>query len=226
MKLIIFDCDGTLADSQNAIVAAMAQAFDRHGLAAPARADVLSVVGLSLSVAIAGLRPDDATADEIAAIAEDYKKAFHDLRRDPAFSEPLFPGVRELITGFSARDDIALAVATGKSMRGLTTLLAREGIADHFVSLQTADHHPSKPDPAMIHAALAEIGVEAEDAVMVGDTTFDVMMAAAAGVLPIGVSWGYHAAEDLTAVGAGRVAHAAHEVAAHVDDHFSQRSAA
>jgi phosphoglycolate phosphatase len=99
-----------------------------------------------------------------------------------------------------------LAVATGMSRRGLDHCLAANGIADRFVSLQTADDHPSKPHPAMLRAALAEADADATQAVMIGDTQYDILMAADAGVRGIGVAWGYHAADELRAAGAAYVA--------------------
>ncbi|MEO1282444.1 MAG: HAD-IA family hydrolase [Pseudomonadota bacterium] len=221
MKLVIFDCDGTLADSQHAIVTAMTQAFERHNREAPLRNDVLSVVGLSLHIAISDLLPDGTSDRDIDDLAQSYKNAFHDLRRDPTFHEPLYPGIKNLIEDLGAQDDVLLGVATGKSDRGLHTLLDREGVRDHFATLQTADHHPSKPDPAMIQAALNETGVDAKNAIMIGDTTFDVLMARAASVYALGVDWGYHPASDLIAAGAPRVATSADEIATITRDVFA-----
>lgn len=220
MNLVIFDCDGTLADSQHAIYAAMARAFEMHGLSAPGRDAVLSVVGLSLDLAVMELLPTPRPPEDVHRIAEDYKRAFHDLRRDPAFREPLFPGIRELLDDLARRDDVLLGVATGKSNRGLRSLLEREDLAGHFVTLQTADDHPSKPDPAMIQAAILETGVAPGRTTMVGDTTFDVVMARGAGVHAVGVSWGYHPAADLAAAGAPRIADEASELAAILEDLF------
>ncbi len=100
-----------------------------------------------------------------------------------------------------------LGVATGKSDRGLALLLAHHGLARHFTTLQTADRHPSKPHPAMLEAAMAEAGASAAGTVMIGDTGFDMGMARAAGVRAVGVTWGYHAADELTAAGADVLAH-------------------
>jgi phosphoglycolate phosphatase len=98
-----------------------------------------------------------------------------------------------------------LGVATGKAMRGLRFVLDHHGLHDHFVTLQTADLHPSKPHPAMMEAAMAETGAAPHETMLVGDTTFDVLMAVAARTLPVGVAWGNHAPEELTAAGAVRV---------------------
>jgi phosphoglycolate phosphatase len=106
-----------------------------------------------------------------------------------------------------------LAVATGMSDRGLTHCLAAHGISDRFVSLQTADRHPSKPHPAMLEAALFEAGAQIADSVMIGDTAFDMAMASAIGVRGIGVNWGYHDDAELHAAGAEWIAHSQHALA-------------
>ncbi|MGE0613140.1 MAG: HAD-IA family hydrolase [Hyphomicrobiales bacterium] len=200
-RLIIFDCDGTLVDSQHMICAAMSDAFAAHGLMCPPREAVLGIVGLSLPQAIAELAAD---ADETAvlAICESYKQAFTVLRSDPANSEPLYEGALEAVLALAAKDDVLLGMATGKSRRGVDRVLALHGLGDHFVSLQTADDNPSKPHPAMIQRALSETGASAGHAVMVGDTTFDMAMARSAGVAALGVGWGYHPGDRLLAAGA------------------------
>lgn len=205
-KLVIFDVDGTLVDSQAHILAAMARAFESRGLPVPGRARTLAIVGLSLPVAMARLAPD-ASVPEIDALVEAYRTAFA-VTRDTAGaapSMPLYPGARDALERLGARDDVLLGVATGKSGRGLAHVLAEHGLADVFVTRQTADGHPSKPNPSMVLAAMAETGAVPSRTVMIGDTTFDVDMAGAAGVAAIGVAWGYHAAPDLAAAGAATV---------------------
>jgi phosphoglycolate phosphatase len=204
MKLIVFDCDGTLVDSQHMIVAAMDRAFVASGLPAPRREHVLGVVGLSLMPAIGRLLPA-AGYGALHRLAEDYKLAFHDLRRTKRHQEPLYEGIRETITLLAAESGVLLGLATGKSRRGVETVLEREGLRGCFHTVQTADTHPSKPHPAMIHAAMAEAGAEPRDTLMIGDTTFDMEMARAAGVTALGVAWGYHPADELVAAGAAAV---------------------
>ncbi|MEM6373150.1 MAG: HAD-IA family hydrolase [Pseudomonadota bacterium] len=196
MRLVIFDVDGTLVDSQADIVASMAAAFDEVGLHLPARAQILSIVGLSLDVAMARLAPG---ADTVRMVRR-YKDTYAALRvAKGAASSPLYPGARAALNRLGARDDLQLGVATGKSKRGLDGLIEAHGLEGMFVTRQVADFHPSKPNPAMIHAALDEAGVTPRDAVMIGDTCYDMDMAANAGVLGIGVSWGYHPVSELCA---------------------------
>ncbi|MGP9790790.1 HAD-IA family hydrolase [Roseinatronobacter sp. NSM] len=189
-RLVIFDVDGTLVDSQGHILAAMAQAFGSVGRDVPAREQVLSIVGLSLPVAIARLAPDlDALAQ--TRLVGAYKDAFNTLRAQDM--SPLYPGAAETLAALAARSDVVLGIATGKSRRGLDHLVAAHDWAGRFATLQVADDHPSKPHPSMIHACLRETGIAPENTVMVGDTTYDMDMARAAGVHGLGVSWGYHA---------------------------------
>lgn len=210
-RLAVFDCDGTLVDSQANICLAMEQCFAAHGLAAPARADIRRIVGLSLIEAMAALLPD-APPEQHRAMAEDYKHAFQALRGNGGLlDEPLFDGVAAALDAFEAAG-WQLGVATGKSDRGLALILAHHGLTGRFVTCQTADRHPSKPHPAMLHAALAEAGAAAAQSVMIGDTSFDMAMAVAAGVRPIGVAWGYHDAHELRDAGALAVAEHAGEL--------------
>jgi phosphoglycolate phosphatase len=203
-KLVVFDCDGTLVDSQHSICAAMTRAFEGEKLAAPERAAILAIVGLSLPHAMARLLPE-AESDFHGHLAEQYKSAFHDLRRENAVSEPLYPGIAALIEELDGAGWL-LGVATGKSDRGLNLVLGHHGLLPRFVTLQTADRHPSKPHPSMLLTAMAEAGAEPATTVMVGDTSFDIDMGLAADVRSIGVGWGYHAPDELIAAGAYAVA--------------------
>jgi phosphoglycolate phosphatase len=202
VKLVIFDCDGTLVDSQHGIVAAMTDAFASEGLAPPPRDRIIGVVGLSLGIAVARIVPDGCDLDRVDRLAEAYKAAFAARRRRSAHAEPLYDGVRQTLERLAARDDVVLGIATGKSRRGVDAVLEREGLAGLFATIQTADTHPSKPDPSMILAAMSETAAAPVDTVMIGDTTFDIEMAHGAGTASIGVSWGYHPEEALHAAGA------------------------
>lgn len=203
-SLALFDCDGTLVDSQHSICTAMVRAFEAVKLPPPARPDILSVVGLSLPYAIARLLPQ-ADADFHDHVSDLYKNAFHVMRGEGAVSEPLYDGIADLIVELDTAGWL-LGVATGKSDRGLNLCLTHHGLIDRFVTLQTADRHPSKPHPSMIETAMADAGSAPETTVMIGDTSFDIEMAVNAGVRGIGVAWGYHRAEALMAAGAVAVA--------------------
>ena len=196
LRLVIFDVDGTLIDSQTEMMAAMATAFASEAIAMPERNAVLSIVGLSLDEAFARLCPD---SDAVlrARLVEAYKASFAGLRTQGREMGPMFPGARDALHTLQASDDVLLAVATGKSRRGLDKVLERHDLQGVFHSEQVADHHPSKPNPSMILTAMNELGVDACQTVMIGDTTFDMDMGRAAGVHTVGVSWGYHPAEAL-----------------------------
>jgi len=203
-RLAIFDCDGTLVDSQANICLAMEDAFARAGLPLPPRHATRRVVGLSLVEAVRMLLPD-AEHELHRGLAEDYKTAFQRMRGGGLIEEPLFEGMAEALDGLRARGWL-LAVATGKSDRGLGHCLQRHKLTDHFISLQTADRHPSKPHPSMIAKAMADAGAGPATTAMIGDTSYDILMALAADAHAIGVAWGYHAPEELLALGAHAVA--------------------
>jgi phosphoglycolate phosphatase len=204
MNLIIFDCDGTIVDSQHMIVAAMAHAFAAHGLSALPRERTLAIVGLSLNQAVARLLPD-ADAGFVEQVAQSYKGAFGELRRDSNHQEPAYPGAIEAIRALSRRPDTILGIATGKSRRGVAAIFDRFDLHPHFVTIQTADGHPSKPHPSMITTAIQEVGATAASTVMIGDTTFDIEMAKNADVAGIGVAWGYHPVDQLKLAGAHEI---------------------
>lgn len=190
LRLVVFDCDGTLIDSQNMIVAAMNHAFDAHGLEALPREQVLSIVGLSLEEAIHALVPH-VEAPVRTRVTESYKGAFFELRARKDLAEPLFPGVREALDALSARGDTVLGIATGKSQRGVRHIIDQFGLEGVFSTIQTSDDAPSKPHPGMILQAMAETGASPEETVMIGDALFDIEMAHAAGVKAAAVSWGF-----------------------------------
>jgi phosphoglycolate phosphatase len=203
-RLVVFDCDGTLVDSQHMIVAAMGHAFAAHGLAELPRQRILSIVGLSLDEALFALIPHEEDAKR-RRITQAYKDAFQHLRSRPDLAEPLFPGTREAIEAIAAREDVLLGIATGKSQRGLRHMLETHDLGKFFVTLQTADDAPSKPHPAMLQQAMREAGAAPRNTVLIGDTSYDMLMAVAAGSHALGVEWGYHAADELAGAGADRV---------------------
>jgi phosphoglycolate phosphatase len=192
MKLVVFDVDGTLVDSQAHIIGAMEFAFAALNLPCPPRDAVLGIVGLSLPQAMARLAPD-APND---ALVEAYKSSFASMRAQEA--SPLYPGARAVLDTLAGREDMMLGVATGKSRRGLDHVMQAHDLGGYFVTTHVADDHPSKPNPSMLLTAMREAGTEPANTVIIGDTSFDMDMGRAAGVRCIGVSWGYHPVTDLT----------------------------
>lgn len=216
VRLAVFDCDGTLVDSQANILAAMKECFANNRLDAPEDHATRRIVGLSLKEAMAALLPEG-DSDLHAKLANDYKSCFQRLRSDSALvHEPLYPGALDTLERLEAAGWV-LGMATGKSDRGLTHALAHHGIAKRFVTLQTADRHPSKPHPSMLRQAMRDAGAEADATLMIGDTVFDMAMAMNAGVHPIGVDWGYHDAEELSGAGARIVADDYAALAAYIE---------
>ena len=204
VKLAVFDCDGTLVDGQASICNAMDAAFAACGQTLPDRHQVRRIVGLSLPQAIQLLLPG-AGEQLRRGIDEAYRSAFRSARETGQLVEPLYDGIAALL------DDLrgagwTLGVATGKSDRGLEHCLAVHGLSGHFITLQTADRHPSKPHPAMLEAAMAQALAGPALTVMIGDTAYDMEMAVNAGVRAIGVDWGYHTAQELREAGAEAVA--------------------
>ncbi|MGD9812406.1 MAG: HAD-IA family hydrolase [Sphingobium sp.] len=213
-RLALFDCDGTLVDSQHNIVEAMVRCFEAQKLTPPGRHEILAVIGLSLPHVMARLVPGG-EADYHDFLASEYKLAFQAMRAGGAVAEPLYPGIAALMEQLVA-EGWMLGVATGKSDRGLRLCLEGHGIHDHFVTLQTADRHPSKPHPSMAMLAMSEAGATPETTVMIGDTSYDMEMAANAGMRGIGVGWGYHTPAELIAAGACAVAVDMDDLARHI----------
>ena len=203
-RLAVFDCDGTLVDSAGPIHAATAQTFAEHGLELADPATCRNVIGLGLVEAMAAMVPGRDHRLHVE-LAESYKRHFQRARQEGQVHEPLFPGIADLLDSLE-RDGWLLAVATGKSDRGLHLCLDSHGIRARFVSLQTGDRHPSKPHPSMLSQAMADVGASPDTTVVIGDTSYDMGMAVAAGATGIGAGWGYHDARELLAAGAVGVA--------------------
>ena len=200
IRLALFDCDGTLVDSQANICLAIERAFEEYGLAQPGNHAARRVVGLSLVEAMRRLHPEGEEA-LLTDLAQCYRDHYIAMRNAGVLEEPLYPGIADLVRDLHGAGWM-LGVATGKSQRGLERVLAQHALTDCFTTLQVADHHPSKPHPSMIYQALADTGAEAAYTLMIGDTVFDMEMAVAAGARAIGVDWGYHEPEELIAAGA------------------------
>ncbi len=202
LRLAVFDCDGTLVDSLHVIATAAAEAFTSLGLPAPAAAQVQTFVGLPLIEALDRLAPAGADRE---GLRDRYIEAYRALIADPAMHEPLYEGAAAALDEIEAAG-VLLGIATGKGRRGLDAVLDRHSLSDKFVTLQTSDRGPGKPNPAMLLTAMSEAGVAPSETVMIGDTTFDVVMAGSAGVAAIGVRWGYHAPAELRSAGAAFLA--------------------
>lgn len=200
MRLAVFDVDGTLVDSQHNIVSAMTEAWGNLNLGIPRPDQVRRIIGLSLVEACSVLLPW-APPSVHRAVAESYKEAFRAMRLLPDSMEPLFPGVRQALDALEAEGWL-LGLATGKSRRGVESLIEGHALRNRFVTIQTADDNPSKPDPSMLKRAAADCGLEPCDIVMIGDTAYDMAMATAARTSAVGVSWGYHSLDELRKAGA------------------------
>jgi phosphoglycolate phosphatase len=222
VKLAIFDVDGTLVDSSAMIAASLTSAFRAEGLAVPDRARMMSIVGLSLIDAMKALAPEEAHAMH-ERLAAAYKQAFWEHRARGEHTEHLFDGALPLLMALHARDDVVLGIATGKSRRGVAHLLDVHGLEGWFATVQTSDDHPSKPHPSMIVAALAETGLEPSAAIMIGDTSFDIAMARAAGIGAAGVAWGNHAVLELMHAGAHTISNDFNELAKHLESLWQER---
>lgn len=203
LKLIIFDCDGTLVDGQHMIITAMKEASLKCNIPYPGDEKVRRIVGLSLPEAIGRIYPALSGHDH-QLIRGEFITHFQHLRTLDDHHEPLYDGIRDAIITLGDMGFL-LGVATGKSTRGLINTLKVHDLEDHFVTLNTADDGPGKPDPSMINVALSDTGALRENTYMIGDTTYDMQMAALAGVHGVGVTWGYHPKHELIASGANHI---------------------
>ena len=218
LRLIVFDCDGTLVDSQHAIISTMAAAFAEMDLPQPGADAVRALVGLSLEEIARHLWPAG-DEDGRGRLVQTYRRLFFEQRSRAVAPDPLFPHAHAILRELEALGYL-LGVATGKSRRGLDAVLASHNLQDCFLTRQTADGHPGKPHPGMLLQAMAEAGVTADDTLMLGDTSFDMAMAVSAGVTPVGVSWGYHGVDALQDAGARVILNDFRELPAFVIGHW------
>lgn len=215
-RLALFDCDGTLVDSQANICLAMEHAFAEADMASPPRQAIRRIVGLSLLETMRTLLPGVSGVVH-AEMVERYRASYLTLRNNGLEHEPLYDGIAAVLSKLD-EDGWMLGVATGKSDRGLERCLDTHAIKGLFVTLQTADRHPSKPNPSMINKAMADAGSEPKSTVMIGDTVYDILMGKAAGCRTIGVSWGYHPIAELREAGADMIAESMDELAQYLGE--------
>ena len=220
--LAIFDIDGTLVDSRASIHRAACEAARDLGLPEPEYDRVRQIVGLTLEHALAVLEPGLSPQDLTRFIAG-FRASFARMHAE-GLEEPLYDGAMDHLRRLH-RDGWRLALATGQNRRGVARNLARQGWADLFLSSHCAEDGPGKPDPAMIHAAMAACDADPAATVMIGDTAHDATMAVKAGVLPLGVAWGFHTAEEQIAGGARHVAESFAELNVVLDGFARARAA-
>ncbi len=204
MRLVLFDCDGTIVDSQQAIITGMTQAIQQAGLTPPPDATILKSVGLSLEEAITSYLPDIAHDLRMEILAS-YRDIAQEIASREDRGEVLFEGISELIQALAQEPDTFLGIVTMKSRRGVHRVCQTHGFTEFFQVLKSADDGPGKPNPQLIFDAMSELGVAAEQTLMIGDTIYDMAMATNANVLPIGVSWGYNPVEELQNYGAQHI---------------------
>lgn len=219
MRLVLFDCDGTLVDSAAVIHDCMVRTFADFERVVPDLPATKSVIGLSLPIAIDRLR-GAGTEAELAALTARYRSHFTDLRARDTVHEPMFDGIAALIAELTRRETVLLGVVTGKSRRGLAAVLKRHELETAFFTVRTADDCPSKPHPAMVLECCAEAGIDPSDTIVVGDAVYDMQMAKAAGATAIGVSWGYTSPEGLSGAGADVII----DMPEHLFDHINPRA--
>jgi phosphoglycolate phosphatase len=215
LKLVIFDFDGTLVDSRPLILESHRIVFSEFRLPAPSPAHSLALVGKSLDVILTDLAGPSAP---ILEMVRAYDLLLPKLRADPVFAERPFEGIDDLLHELSRTAGAVLAIATGHRSDTIAPALQTLRWSEFFRTIQAADTAPSKPHPAMLLQALTATGVEAKDAIFIGDTAFDMQMARAAQIRAIGVSWGHHSADRLLAAGARHVSNTVDELRAAIRD--------
>ena len=173
LKLAVWDMDGTIVDSREVIQTAMARAFDSQGLEPPAYDETRRIVGLVLDEACRRLVPDDFDMARLPTLVEAYRKAFVARRSEPDFKEPLYDGAVEALEALR-RQDWLIAMATGKSHRGIRAIFEMHPLQAYFDTIWCADDGPGKPHPFMVEEAMKAVGADAQDTLMIGDAVFDI----------------------------------------------------
>lgn len=218
MKLVLFDCDGTLVDSARLIHEVMARTFVHFGYDRPDISETKAIIGLTLDIAIARMQGKPHVDEEATAMTAHYKAIFQETRAEAGFQEPLFDGIAPMIDRLATRDDVLMGAVTGKSRRGLNLIMDTHGLRQHFIVSRTADDCPSKPHPGMVTECCHETGMVPADTIVIGDAIYDMQMAKSAGATAIGVAWGYASVDDLWKAGADAVVSHPNEIPAYVPD--------
>ncbi|RWX78338.1 HAD family hydrolase [Neorhizobium lilium] len=216
MKLVLFDCDGTLVDSGELIHETMRRTFLHFGKPEPGFADTKAIIGLTLDIAIARMQGKPHADDEAMEMMAYYKSLFSTVRTELDYHDPLFPGIADLLDAIGLREDLLIGAVTGKSRRGLNTIFETHSFGRYFVVSRTADDCPSKPHPAMVTECCDETGIAASDTLVIGDAIYDMQMAKAAGTKAIGVSWGYASTGELEHAVADAIVHHPSEILNHL----------
>ncbi|KXG86617.1 HAD-IA family hydrolase [Agrobacterium bohemicum] len=216
MKLVLFDCDGTLVDSVGLIHEVMARTFVHFGYDRPDVSLTKSIIGLTLDIAIARMQGKPHVDDEAVAMTGHYKSIYAQTRAEAGFQEPVFDGIRAMIETLAKREELLMGAVTGKSRRGLDLIMDTHGFRQHFIVSRTADDCPSKPHPAMVTECCSQTGIVPADTIVIGDATYDMQMAKAAGAKAIGVAWGYASVDDLWKAGADAIVNHPSEIPGHI----------
>lgn len=206
LRLAIWDVDGTLVDSRAVIQACMEAAFRDTGLPPPDYDATRRVIGLDLAVALAILAPPDIGRGRLDMLTSNYRNAFTLQRAAPGHHEPMYDGALKVLDRLK-QDGWLLAIATGKTHRGLDGLFAKHDIKSYFDTVWCADDGPGKPHPFMVEQAMSALGCGPAQSLMIGDAIHDIAMGRAAGVRSLGVSWGFGRADELDEAGAHEVHH-------------------
>lgn len=207
---VVFDCDGTLIDTQAAIVSAIRAAFKDQGIQIPAGINLQRLIGLRLEEVIVRLAPR-LRAAEVIRMAERYRDHYAVISQDIAYESRLFEGIEEAVMALRRAGNL-IGIVTGKSRSGLYRVLDAHGIFDLFDILKTAEDGPGKPNPSLLNDAMREVKATAERTLMIGDTCFDMETAVRAGATPVGVTWGYHDVQELKEAGAVHIVDRAEDI--------------
>lgn len=203
LKLAIWDMDGTIVDSREVIQTAMVRSFESLNLKPPSYDETRKIVGLGLAEACEMLAPDGV---DIPQLVEAYRQAFVARRAEADFKEPLYDGAIETLDRL-VEDGWLIAMATGKSHRGIRSIFEMHPLEKYFDTIWCADDGPGKPHPFMCEQAMSALGAEPQQSLIIGDAIHDMRMGLNAGIRTLGVSWGFGEAHELETVGAHEVHH-------------------